>query len=744
MISLKKYLPLIAIAFIGCDASTDSTPINTSSIVQDTEKPSETEVMVKELQALVTNGNPYDYYHWNSKIADALMLQMGQGTPQEQIDNWFEYCKQTLNAGNSTNCIERLESYLSKANLPYPEILTENTQPIFEVLALAYLRKGEQENCQHNHTPYSCILPMQAGGVHQLKTGSEKAIELYSMLYDRFPQEKYRWLINVAYMTLGEHPQKVPAKYLITFPNWELEQQSFPAFKEIAMETGLATDGLSGGTCIDDFNNDGYLDVFMTSYGMQDNVNLFLNNQQGGFEKATEKAGLKGIVSGLNCLQADYNNDGFKDILILRGAWLGDPGSHPNSLLKNMGDGTFEDVTRSSGLLSYHPTQTATWGDFDKDGYLDVFIGNESNKDQHHPCELFRNNGDGTFTEVAQQYGLGNIKGFIKGVTFGDINNDGWQDLYISVMGGNNLLYENKEGSFTEIGQSAGVHEPFFSFPCWFWDVNNDGWQDLFVSGYDLTNLDGLGGDYALELQGKSVSTDKPRLYLNQGNNTFKEVTKAYGLDKTMYAMGANFGDLDNDGYLDFYVGTGAPDFSTIVPNRMFRNVGGKRFEEVTSAGNFGHIQKGHGIGFADIDRDGDQDIYAVMGGAYEGDTFTNILYENPIDKNNWIVIELAGVATNKAAIGTRIELALNNGEKRFVTVGSGGTFGGSSLQQEIGLGSATSIKALTIHWLNSTPQTFNAIAANQKISIQEGTATPSSINYTPVPFANMQHEHHH
>ena len=202
-----------------------------------------------------------------------------------------------------------------------------------------------------------------------------------------------------------------------------------------------------------------------------------------------------------------------------------------------------------------------------------------------------------------------------------------------------------------------------------------------------------------------------------------------------MYAMGANFGDLDNDGFLDFYAGTGAPEFSTVVPNRMFRNVNGTHFEEVTSAGGFGHIQKGHGIAFADLDNDGDQDIYQVMGGAFEGDTFTNVLYENPIAHHNWVVIALEGDQTNKAAIGTRIELVLDNGQKLFRTVSSGGSFGASSLQQEIGLGQATRIAKLTVYWPQAKAQTFTDVEVNQKVLFKEGDKELVKVGYRPAPF---------
>ena len=196
-----------------------------------------------------------------------------------------------------------------------------------------------------------------------------------------------------------------------------------------------ALDGLSGGTCLDDFNNDGLIDIFMTGFGLLEQCHLLINNGKGSFDDKTTAAGLTGIVGGLNCIQADYNNDGYLDIFILRGAWLESQGNFPNSLLKNNGDGTFTDVTKSAGLLSYHPTQTAAWADYDRDGFIDLFIGNESNVNATNTCEFYKNNGDGTFSEIADKVGLGGIKEFVKGVSFGDINNDNYPDLYLSILG---------------------------------------------------------------------------------------------------------------------------------------------------------------------------------------------------------------------------------------------------------------------------------------------------------------------
>jgi tetratricopeptide (TPR) repeat protein len=702
----------------------------------------ETKKMVDELTQLVLQGNPANYIHWNAKRAEMMKQQLNPNQPYNNL--WFSYCTQLMRAGKTEECIAELESYFQFQASRGPVSINQNNYAIYELYALSYLRLGEQQNCQNAHTPFSCILPLKDPAIHQLQEGSRKAIEIYTTLYNLVPEPKYKWLINLAYMTLGEHPEKVPANILIEYPNWKLEEKNFKRFTEISMNVGVAQNGISGGTCVDDFNNDGLIDIFASSYGMNDQAHLFINNGKGSFDDKTSEAGLTGIVSGLNCIHADYNNDGFKDILILRGAWLENAGAHPNSLLKNNGDGTFSDVTRSAGILSYHPSQTATWFDYDKDGHLDLFIGNET-RGNLHPCELYHNKGDGTFEEIANKVGLGNITVFVKGTNSGDFNNDGWPDLYVSVMGGENMLFKNEQGKFKNIGRSAGVAYPEFSFATWFWDVNNDGYEDIFVAGYDIKSYNNLPGEFAQEMQGIPSENSTPRLYINNGDETFTDATKASGLYKPIYAMGSNFGDLDNDGYLDFYLGTGAPSLNSVVPNRMFLNKGGKSFDEVTSAGGFGHIQKGHGVAFADIDRDGDQDIYAVMGGAFEGDLFTNVLFENPGFDNNWVTIQLTGNLSGKDAIGSTIELQLSNGEKIFRSVNTGGSFGSNSLQAEIGLGKNKTIDNLIVHWLNSPAQTFDGIENNTVYQISEGDNAIKQVSLPYIPFSTEgKHVHHH
>jgi hypothetical protein len=736
-----RILQLLIIGLWLCSCDSSQQPASADSVPDSDNGTAEMAVL---LQGLVENGSPLDHYHWNRQLAALFKMKMQDRNDPKRRSYWYDYCYQLLNSGDSEACAKEIERFISARDLAYKDLATDDGKRILELLGLAYLRLGEQQNCQANHTPFSCILPLDEKAFHTVQRGSKKAVKIYTILQETHPSDKNKWLLNLAHMTLGQHPAQVPEEFLIPYPNWTLETDEFKAFPEIASFLGLNVDALCGGVCLDDFNNDGHIDVFATSYGMLDQVQLFINDGDGGYVNRTAASGLTGIVSGLNCLHADYNNDGNKDILVLRGGWLQRGGNHPNSLLKNNGDGTFSDVTKASGLMSFHPTQTAAWADINLDGHLDLFIGNETTGDLVHPCELYVSQGDGTFVEQSTDHGLADIKIFSKGTCFGDINNDGWPDLFVSVMGGMNRLYKNNEGQFQEIGVDAGIQEPKYSFPCWFWDVNNDGFEDIFVSGYDTRELDKLAADFARELQGLEVSTSKPRLYINNGDETFSDQSEAYHVNKTMYSMGANFGDLDNDGFLDFYVGTGAPDFSTVVPNRMFRNTDGQRFEEVTSAGMFGHIQKGHGIGFADMDRDGDQDIYAVMGGALEGDNFPNVLFENPGTENNWIVLELIGEESNTSAIGARIELLLEDDRKIYHTIGTGGSFGASSLQAELGLGSSEVVKSITITWPGQNTQVFEQLEINRKYQLIEGNNAHTVIDYEPTPFKLGHYEHSH
>ncbi|HKR04225.1 MAG TPA: CRTAC1 family protein [Bacteroidia bacterium] len=747
-----NYYLIFFLLLSGCKSSTekktDKEPAAPAA------KQAGTQKMAERLQYIQAHFSVEDNAFLNNARADFFKNQMDATTDQISKGRMFYYyAMELLNAGRTKEAIEATEQ-LIKMTEAQENNITEDKKPLFDLLGIAYMRLGEQDNCIMNHNGYSCIVPLQNPAIHQMKTGSTKAAEVFKHILEKFPQDLSSvWLLNLAYMTLGEYPKSVPEK-------WRIPESAFaskgkiPRFENIATLLGIDANSHAGGCCVEDFNGDGYLDIMASSWNLTDQVRFFINNGDGSFTDKTTEAGLAGETGGLNMTHADYNNDGFPDIFILRGGWMNTSGNQPKSLLKNMGNGKFEDVTVEAGIYSEHPTQTASWADFNMDGFLDVFIGHESGDNFTNPCEMYFNNGNGTFTEVAKKLGL-DVIGMVKGCSSGDVDHNGLPDLYLSVFGGENKLFMNRGGTniddwkFEEAGAKAGVQQPHWSFPTWFFDYDNDGWDDIFVCGYDFPRFIHVGADEVLALTGRKQIAELPRLYHNNRDGTFEDVTKEAGVSRVMYAMGSNFGDINNDGYLDFYIGTGVPNLKSIVPNRMWLNQKGKSFTDVTNDGGFGNIQKGHGVGFGDLDNDGDNDIYEVIGGAYEGDNFRNALFNNPGNKNNWIVLKLTGTKSNRTAVGAVIRLEITeNGTPRTIyrTVNTGGSFGASSLQLEIGLGSATVVNTLDVTWPNKeqTHQSFKNIEAGKKYLLTEGgELTPAEYKTFQWKLKEPHHQHH-
>jgi Flp pilus assembly protein TadD len=674
------------------------------------------------------------------------MLRERALKPAEQMQVLLQMATELLNAGESEKAIgavERLRKIEQENKVAAPE---EFDTRVRGLAAISWMRLGEQENCAHMHGQRSCLFPIKGSGVHTLPRGAEGAVRELTAMLERNPRDwESQWLLNVAYMQLGRYPRDVPKRWLADEGLFRSERD-IGEFDDVAMQAGLAVMGHSGGAVMEDFDGDGLLDIAVTSSGPMDQMHLFHNNGDGTFADWTERAGLTGETGGLNMIATDYDNDGHVDLLVLRGGWWGRFGEYPMSLLHNRGDGTFEDATVKAGLLSPHPTQTAAWADYDGDGWLDLFVGHESgsfagalsgtaatNEDEH-PSQLFHNNHDGTFTEVGAAMGLAKL-GFVKGVAWGDFNNDGRPDLYVSVKGGRNHLFRNDGPGgaggwrFTDVTAQASVAEQTESFATWFFDYDNDGWPDIFVAGYSMASKLDVG---AFEL-GKPFHAETPRLYRNNHDGTFTDVSRETRLDRAILVMGAGFGDLDNDGWLDVYLGTGESSYEALLPNRMFRNAAGKSFEDVTTSGGFGHLQKGHSVVFGDVGNNGHEDVFEEMGGAFPGDTYTSVLYRNPGNANHWVTLELEGVKANRAAIGARLDVTVEErGATRhiFRTVGFGSSFGGSPLRQHIGIGRASAVKSVEVRWPGSgTVQRFNALGVDRMFHLREGDARPREMN---------------
>lgn len=595
-----------------------------------------------------------------------------------------------------------------------------------ESLGVSYLHLSEMENGAYSASQDTDIFPpLHPRASYERKDESRRAIDYFQKYLDQRPDDlEVRWLLNLAYMTLGEYPSGVPMAYRIPEKGFH-SKESIGRFVDVAPAAGLNVFRGAGGVIVDDFDNDGLLDVVVSSVDVCDPIRFFHNNGDGTFSDRTQQAGLMDQLGGLNIVQADYNNDGCMDILVLRGGW---EFAQRKSLLRNNCNGTFTDVTDSTGLgATVTATQTAAWADIDNDGFLDLFVGNE-----RAPAQLYHNKGDGTFEEIGHAAGIDQTA-FSKGVAAADYDHDGLVDFYVTNQNGVNFLYHNNGNlTFTEVGRQAGVQAPSFSFATWFFDYDNDGWPDLFVDSY-LTAVDESVKTYV----GQKHNAETLKLYRNKGDGTFEDVSAQVGLDKVFMPMGANFGDVDNDGFLDIYLGVGQPSFTALLPHVLLHNKEGKSFVDITQSSGTGELHKGHGIAFADLSRRGNEDIVAEIGGAVPADKHALRVFENPGNDNDWLNLRLVGVKSNRSAVGAEIKVTAEDGNAAprsiYRTVGQTSSFGANPMEQNIGLGHDAQRVMVDVFWpASGTRQHFSGVGKNQYLEIKEFATEPKKLERRP------------
>jgi hypothetical protein len=698
------------------------------------------DLMLRVLQALRERESKYNIYYGTARVDEARQLLQAATTAEDHLKMGLRLTFAEMDLGNEKAALTQMAESQRIVEQTLDRMRPDAAAELQFLFGMVNLRHGETQNCCLLHNQDSCLLPIRGGGIHTRQEGARAAIEEFKKVVQIAPRGSDRyleaiWLWNLAAMNLAEFPDGVPAEHRMD-PQRFLSQEKFPRFMNIAGELGLDMNSLCGSVVADDFNNDGYLDLMVSTWDVREPLKFYASDGVGKFVDRTSEAGLDGIAGGLNMVQGDYNNDGRVDVYILRGAWLFAAGRHPTSLLRNNGDGTFTDVTFPAGLgEESYPGQTASWADYDLDGWLDLYVGGEEAATNRAPCRLYHNNGDGTFTDVADAAGVTNHR-LAKGVVWGDYNDDRYPDIYVSNLGADNRLYRNnQDGTFTDVGLEAGVANVRASFPTWFWDYDNDGVLDLFVAAFDATMA-----QVANYYRGNNVESGMPRVFRGAPSGVFADVTKELGLEEPTLPMGSNFGDLDNDGWLDMYLGTGSPDYKMIIPNKLYRNHAGRRFSDVSEAAGMAHLQKGHGAAFADLDADGDQDVFMQMGGAYPVDKYVDALFENPGFGNNFIAVELVGVESNRFGVGSRLRVEIEeNGHTRSIYrwVNSGGSFGCNPLRQQIGVGQATKVTRLEVSWPKTgQTQSFQDLSVNHIVRVTEGVSEPVVTGLPRAAFA--------
>jgi hypothetical protein len=325
--------------------------------------------------------------------------------------------------GRMGDTIARFEQALPRAVKDFPESLAQ----LEEMLGVAHLHKAETDNGVFRTPGDRCLLRPTLATLADARD-ARVAIDYFTKALARRPGDgELTWLLNRAHMAAGSYPAGVAAANLIP-PSAFASADDIGRFTDVAPQLGVDSFSSAGGVVVDDFDNDGSLEILTSNFDSCGRMQLFRRGPDGRFRDDAARAGLAGELGGLNLLQADYDNDGCTDVLVLRGGW---ETPQRKSLLRNSCNGTFTDVTAASGLASPPTsTQTAAWADIDNDGFLDLFVGNEN-----RPAQLFRNRGNGTFEDIAQAAGVARAA-FTKGVAAADTDHDGDVDFYLSNLGG--------------------------------------------------------------------------------------------------------------------------------------------------------------------------------------------------------------------------------------------------------------------------------------------------------------------
>ncbi len=527
-----------------------------------------------------------------------------------------------------------------------------------------------------------------------------------------------QWLLKV---TLDQMPGAVPPLPAeVMFPAEPAVSPPRLQFQNVAREMGLNRLDGNGTIAWGDYDGDGKLDVALSGSGT---FLALYRNEGGRFREVTAEAGLAGVPSGYSLNFVDYDNDGRLDLYVALNGWSG---PMRNRLFRNLGGGKFRDVSKESGADDGGSGFVSLWGDLDNDGNLDLVVANGVLKDGSVP-QIYRNNGNGTFTNVTKAAGLNEPPQFgAIGIALGDYDRDGDLDILINGLdGAPNRLYRNDgKWKFVEVSRAAGlVQPPHNGFVCFFLDYNNDGWPDVLTTSLAPwpAVVEGLKKGFTVTSR-QNLHPDASRLFRNNGNGTFSDVTVEAKLYHPMGVMGAGVADVDNDGFLDLYFGTGDPQLTRLEPNRFFHNNGDGTFSDLTASVGFARPgNKGHGVTFVDLDEDGDLDIYAQLGGHYPGDHAENAFYRNlKGNENHWLEVDLVGAAGNRFGVGAVAVVKAGGMTIHREVKGSEGFGATNPYRLHFGLGQATAVESLEIQWPGGKRERRTGLVADCVIEIRE------------------------
>ncbi|MBC8371595.1 MAG: CRTAC1 family protein [Planctomycetes bacterium] len=496
-------------------------------------------------------------------------------------------------------------------------------------------------------------------------------------------------------------------------------------FQDKATHVGVESPGYGRGTAMVDLDNDGLLDLIVTTAGGDDQFWRQTSSQN--FQQMNIPWSVPATLDeSWGVLAADFDNDGDKDVYFSNGGFTG---AEVNVMLRNdlNTSGKFTDISASSGTCA---SVLSNFGgsvlDYDNDGDLDIFltaaVGYWATTPQR--CELYRNDGDMQFTNVGWSAGITHLGDF-RNCGVADYDNDGYMDIMVGSYDGNNLLYHNNgDGTFTDKAQAAGVQDPFQSFGATFEDFNNDGWPDLFIPKYEFN------------------SGVKSRVYINNQDETFRDITDFANMS-SQGDMGHNTGDVNADGYPDILIGTGHPYWTrkdlvkVMFPVTNSDSMSSHEAAEFMGLDSVG-ASRSHGYALGDIDNDGDVDIYNNNGGPSQiaSSWGYNAFYFAEGNTSNWMKMSLKGVVSNRDAIGARVMVEGTDGREiwRYPAAGKGFCNTDSPVLH-FGLGEAAGTELTEIYWPSTLVQTYVNLDAQKQHDIVE---TGIRISGTPVAGGQM------
>lgn len=446
---------------------------------------------------------------------------------------------------------------------------------------------------------------------------------------------------------------------------------------------------LGGGISFFDFNNDGWDDITVSSEA-GDPVRFFKNNG-GSFSEITFNL-FDELFETKTVQWVDFDNDEDYDLFVTSN-------SDSNRLYENNGAMVFENITISAGLnVLENNTYGGSWGDYNNDGWLDLFICSRDPGSQTASNFLFKNNGDGTFLDVNSTAGIDTTNHFSFCSAFFDYNNDGWQDIYIANDKYNsaNLLYKNNgNGTFIEVGEETGTNISIDAMSTAIGDYNKDGWLDIYVTN----------------------TIDGNVFFKNNGNGTFTNIASENGTIFESVAWGSVFLDADNDADLDLYVSGELDGATSFLPSAFYENDGTGNYEIPFSAGFENDIARSFSNAIGDINNDGYPDMTVLN---YEPDNIFLWYNESP-QNNNWIKIKLKGVESNKQGIGSWIEISVNGNKQYNYTLCGEGYLGQNSAYEFFGIGDANTVDYIKVTWLSGIVDIYENPTINEHLTLIEG-----------------------